>query len=139
MSYNTPEGRVKKQGRDICKKLGIYYFPVNQGGTSLAGIPDDVLCVNGRFVHIEYKAHMLWDKHTKTAYRSLPTDLQVKRMEECRASGGITLVVDDKNIDILEETLLYIKSGKKMKEFWSACLWTGSFEDFINYKAKGAV
>lgn len=137
MSYQTPEGKVKKQGREICKRLGLYHFPVNQGGISLAGVPDDVLCVNGCFVHIEYKAHMVWNRQNKTAYRTLPTDLQVKRMEECRKNGGITLVIDDANIDTLEKTLLYIKSGKPMYNFWSVCLWSHSLEDFINYKTKG--
>ena len=64
----TPEGFVKKEGREIVKKLGIYQFPVNQSGMSLTGVPDDVLCVRGWFVHIEYKALLDW-KLTKTALK----------------------------------------------------------------------
>lgn len=134
MGYNTPEGKIKKQGREICKKLGIYYFPVNQTGMSKGGIPDDVLCVNGQFVHIEYKAHMDWTKKTKTAFRTLPTDLQVKRMEECRASGGITLVVDDSNINNLEEELIAIMD-KKMDVYF-VCGWAHTLEELLEYKGE---
>lgn len=98
MAYNTPEGKVKKRGRDICTRLGLYHFPVNQGGYGSRGIPDDVVCVNGVFLHIEYKAAMDWTKRTKTAYKTLPTLQQCLKMWECRMAGGVTWVVDNNNI-----------------------------------------
>lgn len=135
MSYSTtPEGRIKKRGREICKKLGIYYFPVNQGGLGRAGIPDDVLCVNGRFVHIEYKAHMDWTKKTKPAFKTLPTNLQVVRMDEARESGAVVLVVDDSNIQYLEQELKYISTRDQTKIL--RCLWTWTLEGFLEYKGE---
>lgn len=135
MAYSkTPEGKIKKRGREICKKLGIYYFPVNQGGLGRTGIPDDVLCVNGRFVHIEYKAHMDWTKRTKTAFKTLPTNLQVKRMEECRASGGFTMVVDDTNIEYLEDELKAIM--EKKVGIYFACGWAHTLEELLEYKGE---
>lgn len=134
MGYNTREGKIKKRGREICKKLGIYYFPVNQTGMSKSGIPDDVLCVSGRFVHIEYKAHMDWSKKTKTAFKTLPTNLQAKRMGECRASGGITLVVDDNNIEDLERTLKLIASGTMYHT--TSCTWQTDLKEFMAYKGE---
>lgn len=130
----TPEGKIKKQGRAICKKLGIYYFPVNQGGYGVVGIPDDVLCVNGKFVHIEYKAHMELTKRNKTAYKTLPTNTQVKQMESCRNSGGMTLVVDDSNIQYLEEDLNSILKNDLGHAI--QCGWFTSLEDFLRYKGE---
>lgn len=108
MSYSTPEGKVKKRGRDICTRLGLYHFPVNQGGYGSRGIPDDVVCVNGVFLHIEYKAAMDWTKRTKTAYKTLPTLQQCLKMWECRMVGGVTWVVDNNNITEMANLLPYI-------------------------------
>ena len=128
----TPEGKVKAEGRKICKELGIYYFPVNQSGIGRRGIPDDVLCAGGMFVHIEYKAHMVFDKKNITAFRTLPTDLQVERMDACRNCKGITLVVDDVNIEYLKRILLDIRyQGNPMHNY---CEWEVTLEDFKKYK-----
>ena len=146
MSYNTPEGRVKKRGRETCRQFDLYYFPVHQSGMSKAGTPDD--CVNfwGVFGHIEYKAHMRWDKNHKTAHKTLPTASQVLRMEECRIRGGITLVVDDANIDHLENVLekIYIMAKRTRQADHmqrivkvaqsSVCGWNWSFRAFDDYK-----
>ena len=110
-SYATPEGTIKKQGREICKLLGIYFFPVQQKGTSNAGIPDDMLNVGGRFVQIEYKHHMRWDKRNKAAFATLPTERQIWHMEQSRKCGGITFVVDDSNINALKEALVFIRDN----------------------------
>lgn len=138
MAYNTPEGKIKKRGRDICRKLDLYFFPVQQGGTSLAGIPDDVLCVNGKFVHIEYKAHMDWrptSKVTATSIKTLPTEKQCKAMERCRVSGGITLVVDDSNIDHLLGDLETIAGGKSGENIPLYSGWKWFLIDYMRYRS----
>ena len=38
------EADVKSYARKMFKDKGYYYFPVNQGMFSRAGIPDDCLC-----------------------------------------------------------------------------------------------
>lgn len=133
MSYNTPEGRIKKRGRDICNNLYLYHFPVQQGGTSTGGIPDDVLCVNGRFVHIEYKAEMLWTR-TKKGYNSLPTTRQCRQMELCRRARGITLVVDKNNIAYLESDLKCIYTALPNQIVKLSCGWFWSITDYMDYR-----
>lgn len=105
---STPEGRIKKHGRAVCNKLGIFYFPVNQGAFGVNGIPDDCLCVGGQFVFIEYKHRMLWNT-TKTGIKSRPTLKQVAVMDKARQSGAYTLVVDDDNLIDLEGDLTLIQ------------------------------
>lgn len=129
---DTPEGRVKKEGRRICTELGMDHYPTNQGGMSVAGRPDDEGCLYGMSVSIEYKAEMIW-KRTKSAFKTIPTLQQCKRMEERRKAGGITLVVDKHNLDMLARDLSYIKqralslSPLELSvecEFVLACIWT---------------
>lgn len=109
MAYDTPEGRIKKQGRVICTELELYHYPVNQGGMSENGIPDDAVVAWGPHLQIEYKADMDWTKLTKTAFKSLPSEKQVQHMERCRASGGITFLVDKHNLHTLRGCLINIK------------------------------
>lgn len=130
MSYNTPEGKVKKRGRELLRKYGHYSFPVNQGGMCVKGIPDDVACIHGRFVHIEYKADMDW-RQKKSAYKTLPTEQQVARMDECRASGGVTWLVDIHNLDQMDEMLSYLEHNKALiDQGWYT---EADFDDFLDW------
>lgn len=97
----TPEGKVKKKAREIYKKLGIYYVPVIGGHGSRAGIPDDLLCVRGVFVGVEYKSDA----------KKKPTKLQALEMQRIRKSGGMTLLVHAGNIELLDE---FFKSYEKI-------------------------
>lgn len=108
---STPEGKVKELGRSLCKRMGIFYFPVNQGVFGVNGIPDDCLCVGGKFVFIEYKHRMLWNT-TKAGIKSRPTLKQVAVMDAARTSEAYTLVVDEDNIAHLEGDLTLIMFNK---------------------------
>lgn len=138
MAYDTPEGRIKKRGRAICNNMCLYHFPVQQGGTSTAGIPDDVLCVNGRFVHIEYKAEMLWTR-TKKGYNTLPTARQCRQMELCRRAHGITLVIDKHNINYLESDLSRIYTAVSNQIITLHCGWFWSITDYMDYREGGPI
>ena len=70
-----------------------------------------MLNVGGRFVQIEYKHHMRWDKRNKAAFATLPTERQIWHMEQSRKCGGITFVVDDSNINALKEALVFIRDN----------------------------
>ena len=72
MSYNTPEGKVKKKVVTVLKKHGVWYFFPANNGFGKAGIPDLIAIVRGQFLGIEVKA----DKTKK------PTMLQVKCGQE---------------------------------------------------------
>jgi len=88
----TPEGKVKKIGRAIMTKMGMYHFPAFSGGYGRSGVPDDIGCYQG--VAVEYKA-----KGGK------PTALQLKNMDDIRKSKGIALLVDETNVHQLEELI----------------------------------
>ena len=93
----TPEKKVKKLVSKTLTELGAYYFyPVTSGyGTS--GVPDIVGCYRGRFFGIECKAN-----------GNKPTVLQQINLDKIAATGGIALVIDEKNVaslkEIMEET-----------------------------------
>ncbi len=90
----TPEGKVKKIGRAIMTKMGMYHFPAFSGGYGRSGVPDDIGCYQGCFVAVEYKAN-----------GGKPTALQLKNMDDIRKSGGIALLIDEENVHQLEELI----------------------------------
>ena len=54
----TPEGKVKKDIKeylDTLEKSACWWYMPVQTGFGKTGIPDFILCVNGRFVAIEVK------------------------------------------------------------------------------------
>ena len=90
----TPEAKVKKVGRAIMTKMGMYHFPAFSGGYGRSGVPDDIGCHLGIFIAVEYKAN-----------GGKPTALQLKNMDDIRKSGGIALLVDETNVHQLEELI----------------------------------
>jgi hypothetical protein len=90
----TPEAKVKKVGRAIMTKMGMYHFPAFSGGYGRSGVPDDIACYQGFFVAVEYKAN-----------GGKPTALQLKNMDDIRKCGGIALLVDETNVHQLEELI----------------------------------
>jgi len=90
----TPERKVKKLVSKTLTALGAYYFyPVTSGyGTS--GVPDIVGCYRGRFFGIECKAN-----------GNKPTALQQINLDKIAATGGIALVIDEKNVASLKEIM----------------------------------
>lgn len=90
----TPERKVKKLVSKTLTALGAYYFyPVTSGyGTS--GVPDIVGCYRGRFFGIECKAN-----------GNKPTVLQQINLDKIAATGGIALVIDEKNVASLAELM----------------------------------
>jgi hypothetical protein len=79
----TEEGILKDRCRAKLKQIGAYRFsPVQMG----YGVPtlDDLCCINGRFVGIEYKRK-----------GKEPTPRQNKTMINIKAAGGIAFWCDD--------------------------------------------
>ncbi len=92
MSYNTPEGKVKRRVVEVLKKHGVWYFFPANNGYGVAGIPDIIACVKGQFLGIEVKA----DRTKK------PTELQMQCGAKIQASGGWWMVVcDQESLDML--------------------------------------
>jgi Holliday junction resolvase len=88
----TPEAKVKKKVKDILDQMGAYHFSPMQNGMGRAGIPDIIVCFEGRFIGIECKA----GKGTTTA-------LQERELTRIQEAGGIALVVNETNINQLWE------------------------------------
>lgn len=84
----TPEAKVKKKVVDVLKKNGAYYFFPATGGYGRSGVPDIVGCYRGLFFAIECKAGS-----------NKPTALQEAEMRKIREANGITLVVNEDNIE----------------------------------------
>lgn len=83
----TPENAVKSRCVEILKRYGAYYFYPVTGGYGRSGIPDIIVCFNGRFLGIECKAGT-----------NKPTALQQREMEHIRKAGGATLVIREDNL-----------------------------------------
>jgi len=93
----TPEGKVKKKVQQILKDRGAYYFSPVTGGFGRSGVPDIVACFHGRFIGIECKAGS-----------NKPTALQLKNLADIETAGGVSLVINEDNVDLLVATLKLI-------------------------------
>lgn len=96
----TPEKRVKDKVVGILKAEGAYYFFPATHGYGRSGVPDIVACVNGHFLAIECKAG-----------KNKPTALQVREIENIRHAGGVAVVVNEENWDMLTELVRKVKRG----------------------------
>jgi Holliday junction resolvase len=90
----TPEAKVKKKVVAHLKTLGAYYFYPVTGGYGKSGVPDIIGCYDGKFFGIECKAGS-----------NKPTALQEKNLSDIKKSGGISLVINEDNID---DVLIYV-------------------------------
>jgi len=90
----TPEAKVKKKVAAHLKMLGAYYFYPVTGGYGKSGVPDIIGCYEGRFFGIECKAG-----------KNKPTPLQEKNLSDIKANDGISLVINEDNID---DVLVYV-------------------------------
>ena len=92
----TPERRVKNHVRKVLIAAGAYYVMPVTGGYGNSGAPDFLVCLKGRFVGIECKAG-----------NNKPTPLQEKNLRQITEAGGVSLVINEDNMNDLG-TLLYI-------------------------------
>jgi Holliday junction resolvase len=86
----TPEGKVKKQVKKILDDFGAYHFSPMTAGYGRSGVPDIIACVKGKFIGIECKAG-----------KNEPTLLQKHNMKLINQSGGLSIVVNEGNIESL--------------------------------------
>lgn len=87
----TPEKKVKEKVKKILKELNCYYCMPSTGGYGSSGVPDIIACYQGKFIGIECKAN-----------GNKPTALQQKNLQDIIKSNGQSLVIDEKNIDMLK-------------------------------------
>ncbi len=83
----APESKVKAKVVSILKAAGAYYFYPVTGGFGNSGVPDIIVCYQGRFIGIECKAGA-----------NKPTPLQEQNLERITNAGGTALVINEGNI-----------------------------------------
>lgn len=87
---STPEAKVKAKIKTILKAHGAYYAMPIGTGLGNSGVPDFLVCHNGKFLGIEAKAG-----------KGKTTALQEKNLRDIDRAGGLTLVITEENIDVL--------------------------------------
>jgi len=90
----TPEGKVKKKVKDYLSAKGIYFTMPFTAGYGASGVPDILVCFQGKFIAIECKAN-----------GNKPTALQAQHMKRIQQGGGTAVVVDENNVKTMLETL----------------------------------
>lgn len=97
----TPESKVKKKVHTLLKERGAYAVNYIGGAYANNGTPDILVCLCGRFIGIECKAG-----------KGKPTALQIKNLRDIDHAGGLSLVVNETNLEYLTECLDDIKAGR---------------------------
>jgi len=87
----TPEAKVKKKVAAVLKQHDAYFFYPVTGGYGRSGVPDIIACHDGRFIGIECKAGT-----------NKPTPLQEKNLSDIQSAGGVALVINEDNIDLVK-------------------------------------
>ena len=95
----TSEKKVKDKIVAILKDEGVYYFFPATHGFGRSGVPDIICCVGGKFLGIEVKAG-----------KNKPTLLQVRELERIRIAGGVAIVANDENWDMVRDLVRSLKS-----------------------------
>jgi len=90
----TPEKLVKNKIKVLLQDGGVYYAMPIGSGYGNAGVPDFLACVNGRFLAVEAKAG-----------KGKTTALQDMHLEKIKTAGGVSMVVNELNLDQLKETI----------------------------------
>lgn len=90
----TPERRVKQKVVEVLKRLDCYFTMPVTGGYGNSGVPDFLICYEGRFIAIECKAG-----------KNIPTALQLDHIKRINARGGHAWVVNEENISSLQYKL----------------------------------
>jgi hypothetical protein len=89
---STPESKVKDKVKRILQKYNAYYVMPHGAGYGNAGVPDFLVCYQGRFMGIECKAN-----------GGKPTALQLWNLSEIRRVGGRAMIIDGTNIEELHK------------------------------------
>ena len=88
----TPEGKVKARVKSILTSLGAWYAMPLGTAFGKRGVPDFLVCHRGKFFSIETKAG-----------KGKTTALQEYVMARIREAGGVTLIINEHNVESLPE------------------------------------
>jgi len=109
---STPESKVKARVVMQLRKVGAFYFFPQAGGFGKSGIPDIIACYRGVFIGIECKAGA-----------NKPTKLQEQKLEQISNAGGMTMVINEANIETvgkrltdIADAITFIPTAKERKQ-----------------------
>ena len=88
----TPESKVKASVKKILEDRNAYYVMPVTSGYGNSGAPDFLVCYRGKFIGIECKA-----------VQGKVTALQQDNLNRIVENGGVALVINESNIDLLTE------------------------------------
>lgn len=88
------EADVKKAVKRRLVETGAWYCMPHGAGYGRAGIPDFVVCLDGRFVAIECK----FGKNRVTCHQSA-------ELAAIQRANGIALVINETNLSVLDTVL----------------------------------
>jgi Archaeal holliday junction resolvase (hjc) len=102
----TPEGRVKSEVRKILRENApdVHYIHVPGSQYGKAGAPDYIACVCGWFIAIECKAG-----------KNGQTWLQKEAQTDIEKAWGIYLLINEKNYDLLRNTIEVIRAKENIQ------------------------
>lgn len=99
---STPEVKVKTAIKRLLVKHGAYYAMPIGSGYGTTGVPDFLICVKGYFLAVEAKAG-----------KNKPTALQERHLDQIAEAGGVSMVINEDNLDQLDLVLTHL-SNKEM-------------------------
>jgi hypothetical protein len=101
---STPEAKVKKQIRAILDGYGAYYAMPIGSGYGNSGVPDFLVCYKGWFIGIEAKAG-----------KGKTTALQDLNLDNIKKAGGLTLIINEFNLQGINALLNTLKDIEDFK------------------------
>jgi pantoate kinase len=101
---STPEAKVKKQIRAILDGYGAYYAMPIGSGYGNSGVPDFLVCYKGWFIGIEAKAG-----------KGKTTALQDLNLDNIKKAGGLTLIINEFNLQGINSLLNTLKDLEDFK------------------------
>ena len=97
-----PEKEFEDKIKAYLASEGCWYIKYwGGGGFTKSGIPDLLICCNGRFVAVEIKSAT-----------GSPSDLQLKKIREIRKAGGIAFVLYPNQFEMFKEMIRRIKNAE---------------------------
>lgn len=91
---STPEAKVKVRVKKLLAEFNAYFTMPAGTGFGRSGVPDFLICYKGQFIAVECKAG-----------DNKPTALQLRELKAIEDTGGMTLVINEDNLDRLRELL----------------------------------
>ena len=99
-----PEKNFENKIKKFFRKEGLYYFKFWGTMYTRAGVPDLIVCVNGRFLGVEVKSEV-----------GKPSEIQLQNIREIRNNGGFGVVIHPEQFQNLVDLIFALKDGYEPK------------------------